>query len=624
MNAAGQISTGWAAANRRLGRVPAWLLALPVIVLAWGPGFAFPAAGLDVSWWSGLYMAAHDQLQYGREIVFTYGPLGFLKIPWLFYSDLAALAYLYSSAVFVGFAVALVSVLRRVTGPVLAPVAALLVLALVPGIEMALAIAVLVAFRVLAARPGDGTLYLYAGAGGAFAAAETLMKLSIGPQLLLVLAIGLIACRPRRGHLAAFAGTFLAAFLALWVAAGQELGALPDFGLNSLRMTAGYNDAMATEAGQWWKVSLLFAAAAITVAWAWLGAYPGRRERAGGTAIALLVAFAAYKQGAVRADAAHAAIFATTIAVLWLAVPTVAGRNPVKFLASAGLFASAVLVLASPHPGLDLPQRVERFVDGGRMLVDSGERDRAVEGSKTRVAFGYEILPRVAFGMHGQSIAVEPWETMVAWAYGVDWDPAPVFQNYSAYTSSLDEMNADAVASPDGASAVLRRASTPTEGGRSIDGRLQAWDPPAQAVATLCHFEPAATAGGWQLLGRVPDRCGEPVPAGTVRAGAGEAVPVPEPAGDEVILAKIDGAQPSLLRRIAALFYRPALVYVRADDGAAYRLIPATAGDGLMLRSGREVREDRGRFSPIPQTRTIAVEGAGDDIEFRFFRMKVR
>ena len=58
-----------------------WLLAGLLAVVTWPVGDLAPQAGLDPSWAAGLYMAAHNGLDYGRDIAFTFGPLGFLQIP---------------------------------------------------------------------------------------------------------------------------------------------------------------------------------------------------------------------------------------------------------------------------------------------------------------------------------------------------------------------------------------------------------------------------------------------------------------------------------------------------------------------------------------------------------------
>jgi hypothetical protein len=82
--------------RQRLSRVLAstWLLGLLVAVATWWVAFAPPFVGLDESWWAALYMAAHRGLHFGTHVVFTYGPLGFLGQAFLWYQNLAVLAFL--------------------------------------------------------------------------------------------------------------------------------------------------------------------------------------------------------------------------------------------------------------------------------------------------------------------------------------------------------------------------------------------------------------------------------------------------------------------------------------------------------------------------------------------------
>jgi hypothetical protein len=71
--------------KRRLERAAGatWLLGLLVAVVSWDVSFAPPSYGLDPSWWSAMYMAAHRGMDFGSQIVFTYGPLAFLREAWL-------------------------------------------------------------------------------------------------------------------------------------------------------------------------------------------------------------------------------------------------------------------------------------------------------------------------------------------------------------------------------------------------------------------------------------------------------------------------------------------------------------------------------------------------------------
>jgi hypothetical protein len=155
-------------------------------------------------------------------------------------------------------------------------------------------------------------------------------------------------------------------------------------------------------------------------------------------------------------------------------------------------------------------------------------------------------------------VAVEPWEIGAAWAYELDWQPLPVFQNYSAYTSSLDRLNAETIEAPDGPERILRddtEVVVPEFPGPDLDGRYPGWDPPEQQRAILCNFAPLYTDELWQVLGRVPDRCGAPREVGSVSAEAGAAVQVPSPGPGEVVFVRIGGAGVSGLERLQTFLF---------------------------------------------------------------------
>ena len=138
----------------------------------------------------------------------------------------------------------------------------------------------------------------------------------------------------------------------------------------------------------------------------------------------------------------------------------------------------------------------------------------------------------------------------------------------------------------------------------------------------LCNFVPVRTTELWQVLARVPDRCGEPQPAGSAEAGEGEPVEVPAPRRGEVVFARVEGAGVEGLERISTFLFHARVRHLMVNGSESYRLTPETAGDELLLR-GRGGFVDRSGFSPIPQARTLTLTGAGDGVRFVFFRMQV-
>ncbi len=67
-----------------------------LVLLTWTPLALAPVGGFDPSGLGALHLGIHDGLSWGRDLIYTYGPLGFLKVPTYWYSDTGTLAVLYA------------------------------------------------------------------------------------------------------------------------------------------------------------------------------------------------------------------------------------------------------------------------------------------------------------------------------------------------------------------------------------------------------------------------------------------------------------------------------------------------------------------------------------------------
>ncbi|HET7573940.1 MAG TPA: hypothetical protein VFJ99_02380, partial [Solirubrobacterales bacterium] len=382
-----------------------------------------------------------------------------------------------------------------------------------------------------------------------------------------------------------------------------------------------------------WKVTLAtLAAAAITIALvvaAALAPLADRRARAAAAALVALVGFTLFKEGVVRTDASHLTLYFSSACLLWVALPWQPGAG--RWLLLGGAVTIAAIGLPVRPPGLptnlDAVANVRFATEQARTLLSGSRRERLIAEGGAGMRAIYRLDPRSRAALEGHSVAVEPWEVGAAWAYGLDWRPLPVFQDYSAYTAKLDRLNAEQVESPEGPERILREnqqlvfAEFPTA---DLDGRYLGWDPPEQARAVLCNFAPLRTTDRWQVLGRVPDRCGAPRPVGSAEGGYGDPVQVPAPGPDEVVFVRIHGAGVAGLERLlsAALHARVRQIVVNGAD--TYRLVPETAGDGLMLRGGTRVTAGESpAFATIPQAKTIELRGASGELRFDFYAMRV-
>jgi hypothetical protein len=619
--------------------VPVWG-GLVVALLGWRVGMNPPGIGLDASWNAGLAMGAHDGLAWGRELVFTYGPLGFLQTQLVWFSGQAVLSFLYSGLIYVVFCVGLVWALRRRLPLLLACLAAFVAVAVLPLLELSLLSAVFACFWLLedAAEPSPRQLDVFVLAAATFAAPAALIKLSTGPLVPLVLLLALIGARAGARRIVAFLVLLAVELVVLWAAAGQSLGDVPAFISHTVQISSGYSAAMlrSTEVAPW-KVTVASATAiALTIALvaaAWRAAYRDRLGRWAGTAVVALVAFTIYKEGIVRVDAGHLTVYFANACILWVAVGFGPGRRWVVPAVAVLVFAvSLPLRPAGTTDDLNAVSNLRFAFDQARTLVSPGRREAAMESGRAGMVGTYALEPGALAALRGHTVAVEPWEAAAAWAYELDWRPLPVFQNYSAYTPALDRLNAEAVESPGGPERLLREnqqvvaSEFPTA---DLDDRFPGWDPPEQARAVLCNFVPLYTSERWQVLGRVEDRCAPPRPLGTVGAGAGEAVPVPSPDPGCVVFVRIDGAGVAGLERVQTFLFHADSRWAVVNGATRYRLVPETAGDGLLLRADAAVvgrggeAVEPGPFDPIPEARTIAVEGGADRLTYRFYEMRV-
>ena len=615
-------------------RVPTIGLGLVLALASWFVVLNDPAPGLDPSWGAGLYMGLHEGVPFGTDIVFTYGPLGFLinSVGW--YGGLQSVAFVWLALLHVALAVAIVWALRRSLGLIATTAIAFVILCLLLTVEVAFALA---AIACLAALQRDRPRYAVAAlvVGGAlFAAVELLVKLSVGPPLLVMFALALVGARARPWQIVLYFGLFGASVVALWIATGQSLADLPAYAANGRQIISGYSEAMNVTSGTGTEHLFGVIAALVAlgglIAAAALAPYRDDLARWAGVATVAVAGFVLFKEGVVRYDLPHLAAYFSTIAIIWIAIPW----SPSWTLAAAAvtlvLVAGAAIPQLRDDPGgalrrLDPVANVDRAVVETKDLLQPGERRQAAANIAAFLRVGYGVDPAMLAGIEGRTVAIEPWEIATAWAYGFDWSPLPVFQNYSAYTAGLDDLNADRVASAAGPERILRENPAEVLGDfptRTIDGRYPGWDPPGQALATLCNFRQLQSTSSWQLLGRVPDRCGEPRLIASVESSYGETVEVPRPPRGEVVFARIHGAGVSGLETLRALLYRAKLRYATVNGGETYRLVPGTAADGLLLRGERRIT-GRGPFAQAPGARTLELTGPDGALRYDFYAMAV-
>jgi hypothetical protein len=614
----------------RLAGVAVWVIVpLVIVLLSWHELPLEPQPGLDPSWQAALHMALHDGITFGNHLIFTYGPLGFLSVPTLWYSNTGTIAVLY--AVLVRFALVLALFLgaRRTYGT---PMGGIITLLVASASNVAIEPVPFLVFcvwmidRVSASRRCL-TLTLMA-IGGAVAGLELLNKVSIGIEItMLAMVVALAARGRRRDHVIVTLAALVLVLLACWTVTGQDWAALPAYARNSARIVSGYAAAMGyEEPSLTWEYTAGLVAFAFGLAGALQMTRDGAaRRRWGIVALWVVFCFFEYKEAFVRHDAGHGAIYFVALMGGFLALRWRRGDRLVGLGLVAALFAFAI---AAQAPGsfsavFDPGENATTAISQIEQVASPSGRASIMTQGREAIEVAFPIDQATLNLLRGHTVDVAPYEAGVAWAYHLDWRPLPVFQSYSAYTTGLDQEDADTLNSAQAPQRILRNLDS------GIDGRVLAFDEGLTTRTILCRYQELRTTSALQVLGLGLNRCGAPVLLGMVHADWYQNVPVPAPPNDHsFVFVRIGGVAVGGLERLRALLYKP-VERVVLLDGASHRLIEGTAADGLLMSAPAGV-DFTAPFNLAPNSATIAVGkvghgvgGSGSPITFSFFSQSV-
>lgn len=531
-----------------------------------------PDAGLDASWQQVLGYARAAHLTLGRDIVFTYGPWGWLdtvfchpaeywpRTLWeIVFKAVFATGWLLTAARVApwrGIATWLVGVLFL---PFFADTYYSLLAAgplLWIGFE---------------SRPRPFPVALI-GTWLGFLAMQKFTFFVMVTAGIGGICLSLILRRDIRSAILLLASGSLAALTA-WLAAGQSFAALPEFLRNSFSVASGYQQAMALNEhiATFW--SGLATAGLLTV----LAIGIARRPDANRFArITLALTFAGFcflfwKHGFIRADGHVLAFFfpglvaALVMSPLRLAVP---------------LGAAAFTGIAFTIPGLVLhaPAYARlHFTEGVHgLLHPRGQHRHFLQ--LTADAASLHDLPIARRIIADAPVDVFGHEQSAALLNTFNYHPRPVFQGYQTCSPALAELNAAWFIRPSAADFFLARVET-------IDDRLPALDDARLLPLLLAHAKPIAEDAGFLVLRRDAHVARlEPAPLMKVEARPGQRIPLPST--DAPLWLEVDWP-PSLPGRLRAFLYKPAQTRIRIElangETREFRFNPAAARGGFLL-----------------------------------------
>lgn len=526
-----------------------------------------PTNDLDASWRMALGRFFSEGLQFGRDVVFTYGPLGFLMgktyggqhlFTLVLWQVLQALVFTtlifrqglrlqgYPRYVFFAFFFLLGSYYEDATHQIIIAFA---------GFE-------LLRRSDEPGRVRPALLALLLAVLGLVKFTDCMLG-----ALFILATVALQLWQRRRGAALWTAAFFFGGYLAGWLLCRQNPLYLPDYFYNSWEISQGYQETMGIPTPpEALAVGLTVLGLVITYALVYFFTAVDR-VRAGVTVLALgAFTYLNWKHGFVRADGHMIGFYYCMLAVA-VSFPALLADGPRLRLFQRGILVT-MFGFSLVGIGIALPGVLRGMLGGVQeRLFTNCERTlppshlRAYYDQALQIQTNTYELPRIRAIVGQASVDVLGYEQAVALFNHLNYHPRPVFQSYSAYRPYLTRLNAKFYASDRAPDYALVKLHT-------IDARLVTFDD-AEVLHLLSHrYDYVTSEKGFQLWQRKPgpfDRKSiAPTPLKSITLPVGEAWNV-EAFSDRPLWVAVD-VQPSFLGRLLGFFYKLPIIKLRIQD----------------------------------------------------------
>ena len=570
---------------------------------------------LDLSWRWAIYTAVSNHLQFGRQFLFTYGPLGFLDSPILGLSRSALLlAMILKLAGDTGLCyLAFIATKRLIkTYPRdrsnalknLIIIATLLALLDILAQPLSTVLATLFVVIISSTVSLNGRTKLFAWiCSGYIMGFDALDKTGFGLLFLAAVCYSLAIelyrqIKTNQAYITApVMGlfSFLVSSIVLWIIAGQRLSIIVLFMQGEFQIISGYAEAMFLQGFpiDIWFALFLFAGLGLLTAATYKCRLSYRRSishtsdeylKLEAVAYLALFLFFFWKEGAVRQDPV---IGGGHFAIIFIAILTVVMFrilvSPIQLARTSEqvflvlvctitiIFSSQSLISISPSINL---QNIDNLIQvtSSRNIYNS-----YLATQKAELASSYAIPSQLLAKIGHSSVVILPYNLTIGPALGLNEVLLPVAQTYSAYTPYLDKLDTTALTKDKPRFVLLQLVD--------IDGRYPLFTAPALIDKILTSYRFVNSGSGFALFETEAHIPPHRIFHVTETGISDSWLRVPLCTGS-FIDARIVVHQ-SLAGSVRSLFYRAGELEITLRRGNALigpsRFIYSTANDGLDL-----------------------------------------
>lgn len=582
------------AGNCTPGKVIPSTLLITLLVAFFPPAPPPLKTGL-ASWIWGLSLAHTRGLVFGRDVVFSYGPLAYLNWPH-FPGANPAIFIVYALGCYFVWVYGLCRFAWSINFPVIrvVSVATFVVTSMLlrsvddsfylDRFELAL---IALSMSIVARRFRFSWVdYLLLTV---LTAAAILLKLNLAVEAVLLF-FSLLVTTAFLHRNAALKAAVLAALLpvvslVLYLAAGGQISSWWRYLRLSVEIAAGYSEAMSLSGSHWQLLLAIMSLFILFVVLPLLLEEPSALFYVAVPALgAILLAF---KHAFVRQDL-HAASFQVELAALsFVLVAATATPRDCSIVLTFAALSTVAGVIVGHLAGLEIEQPLRQFtafsaVHNAREYLDFGSivsRNAAADRvSLQRFVFPADVRQAIQRETVDTFSFSNSFEAVLA--NGLKWDPRPIYQGYSAWTALLENANAQYLRSRYGPRMVLFNWG-------DIDGRYPFFAEPSSWRVLADQYDLAGSTASVYFLRRCKQpRYGDPLAVGETVVSWNQNIALPAAGPQDLLVMKAE-IEPTLAGSLAALLFRSSPIYLEtlleSGENTRGRIIRSNLRNGAIV-----------------------------------------
>jgi hypothetical protein len=584
------------------------LLLLPVLYLLfitfqWPYPYSIDV-GLDPSWNYAINFLPNSGFIFGRDVVFTYGPLGYLLTTSNIGQNViyATIFWLFEQIIFAGILIYLLCKSKKLLPVGLFIIAFVVIWATVATsfagfyyIRMHTLLLTIGLLLYTAVLNNDKVSYIFLFLSGLLASLALFMKFDSGLAALSMVSVASIILIVRMRYRAwkpiiILASAYIAIIITLLIFHFKSIGNFIYWIGASLDIAGGYSAAMSTGDA---RTTLICGLAGLVLYIIFISfLFKTKSKLSYISAIFLIPVFLAFKHSFIRQDTGHLIDF-------FLFLPLVVSLFILFVKSRRELIASTSLYFAALILAIIFPITVGLPINTGSTLSNAGnfitgkmawsnfytlsqmDKIRSQVDVQSQRNLEKDRLPAEWISLiinSSGTVDVIPWEICYCPANGLNWNPKFVLQSYNTWTSSSDLRDSAHYTGKDAPDFLIAEFA-------AIDDRNVVLDTPASWKEIIDNYELLQMDDtGRLLLKKIPDKFGSPRAAGALESHLNTWIDVPKT--DNLLFAAVD-LKLNMRGLLVNTFYRTTPVYIDLlyESGRAntYRIIPDTAKNGLLI-----------------------------------------